>query len=315
MLKFQNFLKNNIIIIAVVGGSVAALLFPAFGQKLDSLKLITPLIILVFICQGAGIKKLKSENFSHYSKALIVGFFISQIAAPILAYITVNIMHWDADSMVGFILICTMAPTLVSGTIIAEQAGGDRTASLILTIVINILAVFMIPFNLSWTLGTSVNIAVQPLLIKLISLVLIPAVIGYVIRLKKDSFIVHHNTTLKYLPIGCLALVIYISMSRQVDSINQLTLKMLAEYSLASIIVHLILLVAAFKLARLFKNEEATARSVAICCSQKTIPITVAIWSSSFSHYPLALLPGIVFHLCQIYCDGMIAKKWSRRDK
>ncbi|NQZ59782.1 MAG: hypothetical protein HRT88_20205, partial [Lentisphaeraceae bacterium] len=45
MLKLQNFLKHNIIIIAVVGGSVAALLYPAFGQKLDSLKIITPLII------------------------------------------------------------------------------------------------------------------------------------------------------------------------------------------------------------------------------------------------------------------------------
>lgn len=310
-----NFLKNNIIIIAVVGGSIAAMLFPAFGQKLDSLKLISPLIIIVFICQGAGIKKLKSNNFTHYSKALLIGFFISQVAAPILAYISVKVMNWDTDSMVGFILICTMAPTLVSGTIIAEQAGGDRTASLILTIVINILAVFMIPFNLNWTLGTSVNIAIIPLLTKLVYLVLIPAIVGHFIRLNKESFISKHKTSLKYLPIACLALVIYISMSRQVESINQLTLHMLGEYSLVSLCVHLILLIAAFKMARLFKNDEATARSVAICCSQKTIPITVAIWSSSFSHYPLALLPGIVFHLCQIYCDGIIAKQWSRRKK
>ena len=84
---------------------------------------------------------------------------------------------------------------------------------------------------------------------------------------------------------------------------------------ITSLIVHLLLLYGALKLALWCKTGEATARSTAICTSQKTIPITVAIWSSTFTAFPLALLPGIVFHLCQIYCDGIIAKKWSRREE
>jgi predicted Na+-dependent transporter len=205
-----------------------------------------------------------------------------------------------------------MAPTLVSGTIIAEQAGGDRTASLMVTIVINIIAVFSIPINLSWTLGAEVHLAIMPLLYKLISLVLIPAIIGHTFRRKKEKLISSHKVFFKYLPIFCLGIVIYISMSQQAHSIKQLTLRMLIEYSIGSILVHGLLLYLAYGLALKFNADSASAKSTAICSSQKTIPITVAIWTSEFSTYSLALLPAIVFHLCQIYFDGIIAKKWSR---
>ncbi len=306
------FFLSNIMIIIVVGASALAITFPTAGKYLDKLSLISPLIVLVFFCQGTGVKKMKSDNFKNYSKVLILGFFISQILAPVLGWLCVKVLGWTDDSMVGFILICSMAPTLVSGTIIAEQAGGDRTASLLVTIVINIIAVFTIPLNLSWALGADVPIEVLPLLKKLLLLVLVPALIGHMVRNRHEELIVKHKNYFKYIPLACLAAIIYISMSRQAEAIRQLTAQMIFSYSLASIIVHLILLYVAYYLSIMLKTGVECARSVAICCSQKTIPITVAIWTSTFSGYALALLPAIIFHLSQIYCDGLIAKKWSR---
>ena len=311
MEKLKKFITSNVIIVAVVGASILAFIYPSFGKNLSSLSLTSPLIIIVFFCQGTGVVKLKISSLKLYSKALIIGFFISQVLAPILGYAYAKTFNWQDDSLIGLILICTMAPTLVSGTIISEQAGGDKTASLLLTIIINILAVFTVPFNLSWTLGQEVSLEVKPLLIKLISLVLIPALIGYFFRSKKDQFVKNNKNSFKYIPVICLAAVIYISMSKHIEAIKNLTLKMVFEYSIASLTIHITLLCIAYYAALAMKTGKSTAKSVAICCSQKTIPITIAIWTSFFSQYALALLPAIVFHMAQIYCDGLIAKKWS----
>ncbi|MCM8540054.1 MAG: bile acid:sodium symporter [Lentisphaeraceae bacterium] len=309
--RIKSFILSNVIIVAVVGATALAFILPSAGKYLNSLSLTSPLIIIVFFCQGTGVIKLKLSSLKLYSKALIIGFIISQVLAPILAFAYVKTFNWEADSLIGLVLICTMAPTLVSGTIISEQASGDKTASLLLTIIINILAVFTVPFNLSWTLGQSVNLEVMPLLTKLISLVLIPALIGYFFRSKRESFVLKNKSYFKYIPVICLAAVIYISMSKHIEAIRTLTFKMLIDYTIASLVIHIILLYAAYYFAIGMKTGKSTAKSVAICCSQKTIPITIAIWTSFFSQYALALLPAIVFHMAQIYFDGIIAKKWS----
>ena len=101
----------NIIIVTVVGASLLAVIFPSAGKYLDQFNLITPLIIIVFICQGTGVQKLESANFKKYGTALVVGFLISQIIAPVLGFLCIQIMDWKDDSMVGFMLICSMAPT------------------------------------------------------------------------------------------------------------------------------------------------------------------------------------------------------------
>jgi len=311
MNKLVSFILGNVIIVAVVGATLLAILIPGPGKYLDSLHLTSPLIIIVFFCQGTGVIKLRIENLKQYSKALIIGFIISQVLSPILAFAYVKLFDWQADSLIGLILICTMAPTLVSGTIISEQAGGDKTASLLLTIIINILAVFTVPLNLSWTLGAEIEMEVAPLLIKLISLVLIPALIGYFFRSKKEEFVKSHKSYFKYIPVICLGTVIYLSMSKHIESLEQLTGKMVIEYTIASLIIHALLLYSAYYASLAMKIEKSAAKSVAICCSQKTIPITIAIWTSFFTQFTLALLPAIVFHMTQIYFDGIVAKKWS----
>lgn len=312
MSRLQKFIIDNSIIIAVVGATALALTIPSPGQSLSTLNLTPFLIITVFFCQGTGVKRIKSDQLKDYGKILTIGFITSQLLAPTFAYFCAKSFGWNGDSFVGFMLICSMAPTLVSGTIISEQAGGNRTASLILTIILNLVAVFTVPIILAFTLGAEVDIAIVPLLLKLVCLVLVPAILGHFFRRKKEEFITTNKNFFKYLPIFCLSAVIYISMSKQVETIMQLTLTMLIEYSVGSLIVHASLLYITFYTAIKYKADLASAKSTAICCSQKTIPITIAIWTSEFSNYPLALLPAIVFHMCQIYFDGIIAKRWSR---
>ena len=103
--KLKEVIAGNSIIIAVVGASLLAILLPGPGQYLNQFNLISPLILIVFFCQGTGVKPIQSAQFKQYFTILLIGFITSQIAAPILGYYCAKSFNWQGDSFVGFILI------------------------------------------------------------------------------------------------------------------------------------------------------------------------------------------------------------------
>jgi predicted Na+-dependent transporter len=84
---------------------------------------------------------------------------------------------------------------------------------------------------------------------------------------------------------------------------------------LPSVTVHLILLIVGYFGARyFFRLQEPACRSLAIVCSQKTLPIAIAVWSIAFAQaYPLAVIPALIFHPSQILCDGVLATFWGKK--
>jgi predicted Na+-dependent transporter len=114
-----------------------------------------------------------------------------------------------------------------------------------------------------------------------------------------------------------LGIIVYLSCSAQAGRLKELTITHFTSLLLPSVAVHLLLLAAAYTGARyLFRLQEPACRSLAIVCSQKTLPIAIAVWSIAFGEaYPLAVLPALVFHPSQIFCDGVLATVWGKRDR
>lgn len=292
-----------------------SLVIPELGAWLKGLGVVPIFIVAIFLCQGASTDGRTFRRVKPYLKALTWGFVVAHALAPLLAWLAVRAMHWQGDDRVGFLLICCMAPTLVSGIVIATQADGDRATALILTVVLNLAAVLTIPFNLRWTLGADVALDQWALLRKLVLYILVPAGIGQAFRLVKPQVIARHPNILKYTPVLMLGATVFVSLSQQADNLRQLEMLKVVSLALPSLAVHYVLLVVAYAGARLALGlPRADCRSLAFVCSQKTIPVAVAVWSTEFADaYPLALLPPIIFHLSQIWGDGVVAQLWSRK--
>jgi len=311
--KFYLFADRNLLILTIISAFILAVLIPQAGISLGRIPLISPLIILIFFCQGTGVETKELNNKSIYIKLLIFGTVISQLLAPATGYLLVKLLDWQADEMVGFILMCCMAPTLISGTMLAVQGGGDRASCIILTVFINLAAIILIPINLSWTLGATVQINSMELLCKLIFLILLPSLAGFVFRLKQDGFVKKNSQKLKFTAVLSFGVIIFISISRQNQRLSSLHINDIVKYLLAGLAVHVLLLLIGYIGSGLLKIKERSRRALAICCSQKTLPIVIAIWSSVFAKdYPLAILPAIVFHMSQIYFDGVVVYFWSK---
>ena len=274
----------------------------------------SPLILLIFFCQGLGIEGKELRKASQLFKTLAWGVAVSQVLGPLLGYSAVHILNWHSDNQVGFILICCMAPTLVSGTVLAIRAGGDGLTGLILAVGINLLGILTIPLNLNWLLGAVVRMDAVGLLLKLVVLVLLPAVGGQFLRQRKTAWAKRQRRLSQNVPIAALGIIVYLSCSSQADRLRELTLGHLGTLLIPSVAVHLSLLIVGYLGARyLIRIQESGCRSLAIVCSQKTLPIAIAIWSIAFAQvYPLAVLPVLVFHPSQILCDAILAAIWGK---
>jgi predicted Na+-dependent transporter len=308
--------KENLLLLTISFGILLAWFLPEPGRVLKHWGMANPLILAIFLCQGLGLEGEELQRKSQLAKALGWGFIISQAFGPLFAYTAVHFLNWQTDNQIGFMLICCMAPTLVSGTVLAERAGGDGVTAIILAVALNLLGIVMIPLNLQWSLGAVVRLDTVGLLVKLVLLVLIPAVIGQTIKSVQPDWAREQQRFIRAVPLLALGIIVYLSCASQVDRLKELTVGHLGSLLLPSLVVHLSLLSAGYAGARyLFHLQERACRSLAIVCSQKTLPIAIAVWSIAFAEsYPLAVLPALIFHPSQILCDGVLASYWVKRD-
>jgi predicted Na+-dependent transporter len=309
--------RENLLLLTICLGIVLAWFLPEPGAILKQWELSNPLIIAIFFCQGLVLHGKELRKSSQLAKAIGWGFVISQIFGPLMAYAAVHFLDWRGDNQVGFMVMCCMAPTLVSGAVLAERAGGDSATALILAVGLNLLGIVTIPLNLQWSLGAVVRLDAAGLFLKLVLLVLIPAVIGQAVKRFQPDWARQQERLIRTAPVVALGIIVYLSCSAQAGRLKELTITHFTSLLLPSVAVHLLLLAAAYTGARyLFRLQEPACRSLAIVCSQKTLPIAIAVWSIAFGEaYPLAVLPALVFHPSQIFCDGVLATVWGKRDR
>jgi predicted Na+-dependent transporter len=305
------FLSRNVLLLTLLAATVLAFVVPELGKRLKELGVVAPGIALIFICQGAAFDSGAVQRGARFASVLLLGALISFVAAPALGVIAMHVLGWEGDDRLGFLLMCSMAPTLASGIIIVAEAEGDRVTAMLLAIALNMGAVLAVPVSLGCILGDSVAIARGPLFLKLTGLILLPALFGQFLRRHKVAGIASRKRLLKLAPIFIIGLVVFVSLSEHTTRLRQFEAVQLLRLIVPAFVVHIILLGVGFTVAlRLCRMPRSVSVAVAILCSQKTLPVAIAVWSTEFAaRYPLALLPPIVFHLTQLYTDSFLAPR------
>jgi len=306
---------NNALVVAVSGAIGLAFLLPAPGQWVAAFPVTTPMIMLIFVCQGIGVRTEELRALRALLGLTCWGALVALVAAPSLCVLAAHVAGWQGDARVGFILAGCMGPTLVTGVVIATQANGQRTTAIVLTVVLSLLTVVTIPLTLRWALGQSVAIDRGGLLLKLVVAILLPAMAGHLLGVHCPARTRRLAGVIKYLPVVLLGTLVYLSLAEQAENLREMRWRLAGQLLVASLVVHYTLLALAYGGARwLLGAGEARSRAVAIVTSQKTLPVSVAIWKIAFAvHFPLAILAPIIFHMTQVYADGLVARWWQRR--
>ncbi|HPN83841.1 MAG TPA: bile acid:sodium symporter [Victivallales bacterium] len=307
----KNFIKQNLLIIVIASGIALSIAFPELGKYLKSLKISDPIVFLIFLFQGMALNFGKLFENPKVAWTISLGFLLAFALFPLLAFLAIKSGIFLTHEIVGLALICCMTPTIVSGVVMSDRAGGEHTSALVLTVVLSLVGVAIIPLNLMWLLKTLVEVDSKKLFFDLMITVLTPSLVGWALR-KNFSSLQKVQNFMKVGQVYLLGFLLFISLSAQSRKLFEINPVRIAIIAAVSLSIHLLVLFLGYALSKKIKNDEATSRSVGIVCSEKSLALGIPVWVGAFAAvHPLSILPPIIFHFSQIFIDGIIANWWS----
>jgi len=170
--------------VGLVLAMALALVAPLPGSALNETGLVLGLIPLIFLVNGYQTRLDRLSLRKRFVGVLLTGVVIGLLLSPFIGLGTAALLGLPASAALGLVVMASMPPTLSSGVIMTENAGGQTLWAMLLTILLNLIGIFTIPFVLSLTLETGAEVVVSPwpLLLRLLLVVLLPFVLGGLLR-------------------------------------------------------------------------------------------------------------------------------------
>ncbi len=298
--------------IGLIFAFLFAWFFPESGQRLEQQGLIPWMVVIIFLVNGYQTRLHQITGDVSLIKTVILAILINLLISPFLGLAVVSLFHMPSELALGLIVISTVPATLSSGIVMTKIAGGSGPQALILTILLNIIGVFSIPFILKLILEQTglISLSPWPLLQQLLLIILLPFVIGMLFRSIFQQL--GDQRLLAYLPSICVIGTVWLSMSASTETLGQLNLPLLLWIILASISIHGGLMLLCWLSRLLHPSERGEWLALLFTASQKTLPVAVGVLTALEQPAGLALLACILFHFQQLFIDSILAS-WLKK--
>ena len=275
--------------ILVLAAAVLALLFPS------ALQVVRPTVInylLGVVMFGMGLT-LNLHDFKivfSRPKDVIVGCLAQFTIMPLLAWTLARVFALDEALTLGVVLV-GCCPGGTASNVITYLAKGDLALSVGMTGVSTLLAPFMTPL-LTWALaGKSVNVDVAGMLLSILWVVILPIVIGLLVKWIWPRFTERATDFLPAFSSLAIAFIVAIIISANADKL--LTGGLLI---VTVVILHNVCgLSLGYLIGRLLGLSEPKKRAVSIEVGMQNSGLASSLATIHFAAYPLATIPGAIF--------------------
>ncbi|XP_021757409.1 probable sodium/metabolite cotransporter BASS4, chloroplastic [Chenopodium quinoa] len=326
------FASNNFLPLALIGGVILGLANPALGCAADRYYLSKVSTFCIFIISGLT---LRSQEIGAATKAWPVGLFgLASILllTPAFARIILQLNFQPPEFVTGLALFACMPTTLSSGVSLTQLAGGNFALALAMTVISNLLGILVVPFTITKYVaaGVGISIPTNQLLRSLVITLLIPLILGKIVReLFKGvaEFADNNRKLLSNMNALFLGFVPWIQVSK---SRSLLLMVNPTSFLLAiglGALLHIILLAFNALALKILSSVSGGSKSVfyskqnaialLMVASQKTLPVMVAVvdqLGGAMGAPGLLILPCVAAHLNQIILDSFLVNFLLHRD-
>jgi predicted Na+-dependent transporter len=289
---------------------VAALLLPGPGHALNQLGLPALLVALIFLINGMQTRLAGLRPEPRFGTTFVAAALISLLLSPLLGWLIVRGSGVDASLGLGLLVMALVPPTLSSCIVLTRVAGGKAIWALFLTLGLNFLGILTIPLLLSTLVGSSIEMSPWPLLFKLLQIVLLPFVLGLLLRPLLGALV--QAPWLGLVPTVSVIATVWITLSASEAALYQLSLAALAGIAVLAFVLHGLLLLLSMLAARWLKLEATEGSALMLTASQKTLPVAVSVLVGLGSSTGVAVISCILFHLLQLLFDSLLAPRLRR---
>ena len=298
---------NRFVTFFPVAALLGTLLALARPEWLVGLKpAIVPLLGLVMLGMGLG---LTLEHFVQVLRrpgVVLLGMALQYGIMPLAGWAVGLALGLPPSLLVGFVLVGA-CPGGTASNLICYLARGDVALSITLTTASTLAAVIMTP-ALTWLyVGEWVPVPALEMLLSIAQVILLPVGLGVLINRWAGSRI---EPLAPFLPmVSMVAIVLIIAI---IVALNRDDLASLGTATALAVILHNSAgLIAGYGLARLLRQDEVRARTLAIEVGMQNSGLAVALAIKYFS--PAAALPGALFSIWHNLSGSLLAAWWSRR--
>ncbi len=270
-------------------------------------------IFIAFFITGLTLETSQLNTQLRQYRAPLAAMISSLVFIPLLSRALAGfVLSWEY--IIGVCIIATAPVTVVSGTVMTIIGRGNIPLSLFICVLGNFIGVFTIPFSLNLLVaaGGHVDLPVLKMLLNLITTVLVPIVLGYLLRSSLSGFRSRHKLAFSIFQQCMVLLIIFNAVAGSGPNIREAgaTLPFLLAFI---IILHSLILAMNFGISKIIGLDRPSTTAFTIHTSQKTLAVSYLVWSGYFaSEYPLALIPGIVYHLIQMIMDTFVAERFRK---
>ena len=275
-----------------------ALLFFLYGAKLDASSV------------KAGLMNWRLQGLTFLATYLvipIIGLALAAIFSPLLGT-TVTL---------GLLFLAVLPSTVQSSIAFTSIAGGNVPAAICAASVSNMIGVALTPALVALLMNQGSGGVSFDAVIKISTQILLPFVLGQMVRPLIGSFIARHKVLTMVVDRGSILLIVYKAFSSGTTSglWNAIPLSSLAILFVIILIFLALTMVAMILGGRAFKLNYPDRAVLFYCGSTKSLASGLPIASALFAADQVGaiVLPIMIYHMSQLLVCAYVSQKAGRR--
>lgn len=266
---------------------------------------IVPLLGIVMFGMGLTLSAADFKEVFRRPKDVALGVAGHFIIMPLLAFALAILFDLPKEVAVGVILV-GCCPSGTASNVMVFLARGNVALAVAIASVSTILAPIITPLLILLLASKWVNISIGSLFISIIQVVIIPLLLGFIV---KKFFGKQAEAGAKALPLVSVIAIVLIVSAVVAGSQDQLAKTGLMIF--AVVVLHNVLgFILGFFFARLCGMDLAKQKAVAMEVGMQNSGLGVAIATAHFS--PLAAVPSAIFSVWHNISGSILAYIFSR---
>lgn len=304
-----------LLLLATVG--LAALL-PASGAAADVVDgAATAVIGLLFFLYGARLSTRQAiEGVRHWRLHLTI-LACTFLAFPLLGLAARGLVPWlvPEDLYDGLLFLCLVPSTVQSSIAFTSLARGNVAAAIAAGSFSSVVGVVLTPVLAAVLIGSSAGFSADSLL-SIGGQLLVPFVLGQLVRRWIGGFLTRHRAVLSLVDRGAILIVVYAAFSEGMTAgvWEEASWPRLAALLGVEAVMLTVMLLLTWHGSRWLRFGDRDRIAITFAGSKKSLAAGLPMASVIFpGGAALAVLPLMMFHQFQLIVCAFLARHWSRR--
>lgn len=265
--------------------------------------------LLGVVMLGMGLTLTKDDFKAVFERPrdVAIGVLLQFIIMPLLGYLLAGVMGVSPDLAAGFILVGCV-PSGTASNVMTFLAKGDVALSVTVSSITTLIAPFVTPYLFLLLGGKYIPVNSTALLIDILKIVLVPIIIGVVLRHLFGSMV---KKLEKVVPL--LSVLAIITIVAAVVAASAQRLVSMAGVVILGVVLHNLLgyLIAYFVANRICGMSDYKSRAISFEVGMQNSGLGAALAMVHLS--PVAALPSAVFSVWHNISGPILATWWSKR--